>query len=263
MQFSDTTNKNGIIQTIERWTGLGDATISGDATLLKQITASVNDAFDEVLPYIYSLTDKPRWDDINHTDLPIGTFNIVSGQQDYSVTADDNSLDILNLTGVRILTSSSGLDYESLEKMTGDDERAETAMSPDSSDMGIPTHYLEVGNVIFLYPKPNYSATNGAKIFFEREPSYFASSDTTKEPGIPKPFHSLLAFIAAHEWLVLYKNDNTTAISRLEKKISDKKEQLDDIISKRNRTRSRISTSYQSGGVQSGRIGTGGSDSNK
>ena len=45
MQFSDTTNKNGIIQQIEFRTNLGDTGISGDATLLKQFTGQINDAY--------------------------------------------------------------------------------------------------------------------------------------------------------------------------------------------------------------------------
>ena len=36
--FSDTTNKNGLIQECEFWTNLGDGTISGDTTLLAQFT---------------------------------------------------------------------------------------------------------------------------------------------------------------------------------------------------------------------------------
>lgn len=233
-QFSDTTNDTGLIQLCERQTGLGEAGITGNSLLLKQFTGLINDAFDELMPLLLSYCDKPRWDDLNHTDLPIGTVNIVSGQADYSVTVDDNSLDILNITDVRILTSSSGTEYATLERMLLDDSLALDAMSPNPSNTGIPSHWLESNNVIFLYPEPNYSATNGIKLFFEREASYFASTDTTKEPGIPKPFHNLLADIASFVWILENKPSNTAKITRLEAKIERKKKALKDLISARN-----------------------------
>ena len=242
MQFSDTTNKSGVLQTIERLTGLGDAGITGNTTLLKVITASVNQAFDEIMPFLLSYSDKMRWDDTNHSDHPIGTVSIVSGQSDYFVTEDDNSLDILNLTNVRILTTSSGTEYTELERMTLDDSRALDAMSPNPSVTGIPTHFLENNNVIFLYPEPNYAATSGLQLFFEREQSYFASTDTTKEPGIPKPFHHLLALIASHEWLVVNKPSNTAVITRLEEKVAAAKNSLKSLIDSRNPTVTVIET---------------------
>ena len=235
--FSDTTNLNGLIQIFERQTGLGNTAVSGNANLLKIVTALFNDSFDEIMPLLLSYSDHMRWDDLNHTDLPIGTLNIVSGQADYSVAVDDNSLDILNIINVRIYTTSSGTEYETLTRMTIDDERALDAMSPNPSNTGVPSHWLENNNVIFLYPEPNYSATNGVKIFFEREQDYFASTDTTAEPGIPKPFHNLLADIASHAWLTEYDSSKTTLITRLEAKIDKRSKALTRLIEPRNPTR--------------------------
>lgn len=235
MDFSDTTNKNGIIQTIERWTGLGDGTITG--TLLKTMTASVNAAFDELMPLVLSYCDHLRWEDTNHTDKPVATFNLVSGQADYKFTTDDNSLNVLNITGVRVYPSSSATEYEDLERMTLDDPNALDAISPNPSNTGIPSHFLEHGNTLYLYPEPNYSSTSGVKVYFERDPSYFASTDTTKEPGIPRPFHALLPMIASHEWLTQNKPENQMLITRLEAKIADAKKALKDLIGARTPTK--------------------------
>ena len=245
MDFSNTTTKAGIIQTIEFWTNLGDAGVSGDATLLKVMTARVNEAFDRLMPLLLSYSDKLRWDDANNTDLPIGTFNIVSGQSDYTIAQDDNSLDILNITDVRILTSASGTDYVTLEKMTIDDERALTAMSPNSADTGTPTAYLERGNTLFLYPQPNYSATSGCKIFFERQQSYFTSTDTTKKPGIPRPFQGLLPLYASYDWLLVNKPANGELITRIEAQIATREQSLKDLISARYPTRQRITVAQE------------------
>src|SRR4051812_2372910 len=120
MQFSDTTNKNGLIQECEFWCNLGDGGISGDTTLLKQFASRLNRAKDRMRPILSSVGDKPRWDDSNHGDLPIATFGLVSGQGDYEIIVDDNSIPISNLTDVMILPSASSTEFMALEKMTID-----------------------------------------------------------------------------------------------------------------------------------------------
>src|SRR3990167_8024993 len=111
--FNDTTNLNGLIQIFERQTGLGNTAVSGNANLLKIVTALFNDSFDEIMPLLLSYSDHMRWDDLNHTDLPIGTLNIVN---------------------VRISTTSSGTEYETLTRMTLDDERALDPMSSPATE---------------------------------------------------------------------------------------------------------------------------------
>lgn len=265
MVFNDTTNKAGLIQTVEFWTRLEDGAISGDATLLKQITARINSGFDSIMPLLLSYTDYIRWDDFNHTDRPIGTFNMVSGQSDYTIAEDDNSLDILNIMNVRAVQSSTGTEYRTLSRMLINDDRAVDAMSPNPSVSGAPTHFLEVGNTIFLYPEPNFSATNGIKIFFEREQSYFASTDTTKEPGIPKPFHELLALYAALDWNAVHRATDQGLMNEIRTRIAKKERELSDLISMRNPTKGRLMTTHEgnSGGVESGKINIYGSDSNQ
>lgn len=243
MQFSDVTNKNGLIQECEFWTNLGDATISGDATLLKVFTSRINRAYDAILPDLISFGDKMRWDDTNHTDFPIGTFNLVSGQGDYQITTDDNSLPILNMTDVMILDSSSSTEYRRLRKMTIDEHRALRAMSANPTDTGIPSAWLEYNNTIFFDVEPNYNATAGGKVFFERLPDYFTSADTTQQPGIPAPFHQMLALFASLDWLLVNKSENTALITRVEAKIEEGRKALKRITDSRNPVRRRIISS--------------------
>lgn len=205
---------------------------------MKVFTALVNQAFNRLMPRILSYADHIRWDDINNTGLPIGTFNIVSGQSDYTIAQDGNSLDILNITDVRACLSSSSTFYTELEKMSIDDQRALDAMSPNSAITGVPVAWLERGNTIFLWPQPNYSATNGVKIFFERQQYYFLTSDTTKTPGIPRPFHELLALIPAHDWLITNRSTQPMLITRIEAEIASQEKSLDAFISKRYPTKS-------------------------
>lgn len=239
MQFNDTTNKNGMIQRFEWWTRLPDGTVTG--TLLKQVTAAINDGFDVIVPLLLSNTDFLRWDDTNHTDRPIATVDIVSGQGDYTIAEDDNSLDILNMTRVRILQNAAGTEYQDLIKMLVNDRRAVDAMSPNPSVSGIPTHYLEQGNTLYFYPKFNYAADDGIKLFFEREPSYFADDDTTKEPGFPSTFHILPVLYAALDWVLINRSKDAATITRIEARILKIEQALTDMISLRNPTKGRMS----------------------
>jgi hypothetical protein len=239
MVFSDTTAKQGLIQECEFWTNLGDGTISGDTTLLKQFTSRLNRAYDAVLPLVLSIGDKMRWDDTNHADHPIGTLDLSSSYNDYEALVDDNGLSILNITDVMILESATSTDYRPLRRLTLDDPRALRAMSPNPSDVGVPSHFIEKDNVVFLWPKPNYSATAGIKLFFERIPDYFTSSDTTQTPGIPSPFHPLLALYASLDWILVNKPDQASLITRIEARITQMRSDLKSAIENRNPVRRR------------------------
>ena len=126
-QFSDTTNKNGLIQIFEFWTRQPDGTVSG--TLLKQVTARINSAFERIMPILLAYNDQIRWDDPNHTDAPIGRVNLVASQNDYKITEDDNSLDILNITHVRILPTATATAYTELSRITSDDSNIAEILS--------------------------------------------------------------------------------------------------------------------------------------
>jgi hypothetical protein len=180
-----------------------------------------------------------RWDDTNHADHPIGTLDLSSSYNDYEALVDDNGLSILNITDVMILESATSTDYRPLRRLTLDDPRALRAMSPNPSDVGVPSHFIEKDNVVFLWPKPNYSATAGIKLFFERIPDYFTSSDTTQTPGIPSPFHPLLALYASLDWILVNKPDQASLITRIEARITQMRSDLKSAIENRNPVRRR------------------------
>ncbi|HUC20837.1 MAG TPA: hypothetical protein VMR98_05080, partial [Candidatus Polarisedimenticolaceae bacterium] len=80
MVFSDTTNNQGLVQDFERFTGLGIGAVSGNAARLKDFTARANNWLDRVVGVILSADNRWQWDDTNYTTMPIGTADIVSGQ---------------------------------------------------------------------------------------------------------------------------------------------------------------------------------------
>lgn len=243
MQFSDTTNKNGILQRIEQYTGLGDGGITNDTTLIKVITAQVNEAFDEIMPLILaSVGNQIQWDDINNTGNPIGYINIVSGQSDYLVSTDQYSLDILDIKAVRTLISATATTYADVQMIDSADSDALSALSPNTGEVGVPRKVLKRGNQLFAYPQPNYNATNGFELYFERIQSYFASTDTTKSPGIPRIFHSILPKIASYHWLTINKPSNTVLLQDLGERIKEDKAALHSFVRMRAPTRTVLTT---------------------
>lgn len=240
MQYSNTTNESGLLQRCEFWTGLGKAGITGDATLKAQFTVGLNSGFDRIMPVLLSKSKGLKWDDINHTDHPVARFNLINGTSDYTFKEDDNALDIFNVIDVSILPAATATEYLSITEMTADHPRALRALSPNPSDVGVPTHYLKRGPSLAFYPQPNYSATNGVKISFEREQSYFATTDTIKEPGIPKPYHELLALYASYDWIIVNKSNNSTLITRLEAQITRREKELGAMIEKSYPVRYRV-----------------------
>ena len=187
--YSNTTSKNGILQRIERTCGFQDGDVTGNATRLAQFTGDVNVALDKVLSLIFSVGGTWQFDDSNHTDYPIITTNLVSGQRDYLFTSDQNSNLILEI--YKVLVADDSGDYR--EILPVDQQSDAPANYTDGNNTtGLPITYDKTGNGIFLDPIPNYNEANGLKIFINREASYFTTSDTTKKPGFAGLFHEYL-----------------------------------------------------------------------
>lgn len=264
MVFSDTSAKNGLLQDCEFWTGLGDAAITGDATLIKVITSRINQAFDRIEPFFLQYLKTLGFDDTNNAGLPTKSANIVSGTNTYQALADSNSLPILVITDVAIVPSSGSTTYAVLQQISADDPEAPLFISPNASSTGVPSRVLILGNNIYFDVIPNYNATNGIKYFFSREHYRFVSTDTTKEPGLPVPFHSLLSAYASRDWLAVNKPANTSLLTILGAEIREREAFLDDFIGARTPTKATFTTSTSQRGSTSGRIdGMSASDSNR
>lgn len=238
MVFSDTTNKDGMVQAWEFWTRHKDGAATG--TLLKQVTARVNAAFDRIMPLLLMYSDHIRWDDVNHTDAPIGYLDLTVNKNEYKLTEDDNSLDILNITKVRVLRATGDTQRHELDRITLDDPRVAEIMSPDTSVTGKPNFFLEALPFLYTDVLSDATITDGIEIFFGREQSYFASTDTTKEAGIPLPFHELLVLYAALDWNMVNRTRDGQLIGRLQARIDEIERDLKNFIDLRNPTRAKM-----------------------
>jgi len=138
------------------------------------------------------------------------------------------------------LNSATATAYTDLYRITLDDPRVAEIMSPDTTVTGTPGGFLEVGNIIYLDILPSYAATRGIELFFGRQQRYFTSSDAAIEPGIPLPFHELLALYAALDWNMVNRTDDGNLISMLQGRINQIEKDLKNFINMRNPSRAKM-----------------------
>lgn len=221
MQYSDTSNNLGIVQQI-------DFLCDSDTTAYpnSQKNREVNQALEELVGEIVSADGTWQWDDTNNTNLPVGTGTLVQAQQTYSFAAeylDITMIEVLNRAGDRY-EKIVPLDYSQLGDLSPQQYfGTETSGSPR---LGAVQYYDKIGDTIYLYmtPSSTYNTlTNGIRVWFKRTASLFAASDTTKEPGLPSTYHSILSYMAAIPYCMKYKKDR---VPLYQAKVMDMKRNL-------------------------------------
>lgn len=187
LQFSDTSNRKGIVQAIERATSTQSTSTS--AYPIKDKTVDVNFALSNF--FILANEAAGRWnpaDDTNQVDYPIVFADVVSGQQDYVFTVDEQGNQILDIYKIRI--KDSGGIWHTLNQLDLQSEDDDYLNS--TTQTGTPTGFRLTANGIMLSDIPNYNSTDGMELYVNRTASYFVSTDTTKVAGIPDIFQEYL-----------------------------------------------------------------------
>lgn len=236
--FSDTTLKSGIIQGIERECGFDDGTITGNSTLMAQFTADVNSAGDDATAIIIPAGGEWQYDDSNQTDYPIITTALVSGQRDYSFTTDNTGNLILDIYKVMCRSGVSG-SYIDLDPIDQQSTERDT-INDGNNSTGTPTRYDKTANGIFLDLIPNFSSSDGLKVFINRESTYFTVSDTTKKPGIAGLFHDYYVLKPSYKYARAKGLQN---VERLERDVLKMEKDIKDYYSGRNKDVRTIATS--------------------
>lgn len=203
MQFSDTTNKNGIIQNIESLCNLADGAITGNTTLFYKITAFVNNSYNKVAVALIQADKSWRWDDFNYTNFPRGAATLVSGQHDYTLPAATVTGNASTLLGIHKIAV---LDTQSQERVLKQTNKSEAVLNNMYSSSGLPVVYKLVGNSIKMWPAPDNAVsvtlTDGLLVYFDRTPSHFTIASTTTEPGFPAAYHEILQLDASGQYLL-------------------------------------------------------------
>jgi len=192
MQFSNTTNKQGVLQYCEKHTGLGYGNITGNSDVLLEFTANVNAAMRDLWHYIFTSTGVWEYDDSNQTNLPQATTDVVESQSKYALPSD-----ALIIKRVE-LKDESGNWYKLHPLMRND---IPGAINEFHDEDGSPTYYRLLGDTLELFSPPNYDSTDGMRVYFSRGSVEFVSTDTTKVVGFASEYNDAVPLKASLEWL--------------------------------------------------------------
>lgn len=228
MVLFEATNRTGMIQLLEDWTG----TESSSNYTRQAKTRDLNLGIDA-----YQMLTVPKsgtWlaDDTNHTRYPNAKFDLVSGQQDYSFTEDEQGNQILDIYRVECK------DNNGIWKLLApyDEMAEEESITARETQSGVPTRYYKTANGIFLDFTPNYNSTDGIRFWFARTPKYFTvtsgTSDDTTEMGAPNSHHTYPVMWAAyHYWLPL----DTAKANLYFAQMAKKEKEIEEYYSERTR----------------------------
>ncbi len=191
MQFNNSSNKeNSLYHDAIYW--LTGSRLSSAAVLpIEDFTGNANFALDAFVRKYFEASGRWQYDDKNHTDgdgnptLPIATTDLVANATSI-VIADEH----LRISRFRILDKQGNWKtLKPVDRRDLDDDELSATGEPDSYD--------KLGPALLPYPIPDYGATGGAEVTFERGSNYFTTDDTTKEPGIPSTLHEFISVYAA------------------------------------------------------------------
>nr|AUN36867.1 hypothetical protein [uncultured bacterium] len=207
MVFSDSVNKLGIIEDIDFWVGS-----DSNSYPTAQKTRNINAWLDREVSLILQSDAKWEWDDLNNSDLPVGTLTLTSGTQSYAINTT-----YLKLRAIAC-KDSNGV-YHYLDRIDESSPQAGSIELMESTKTsGVPVAYAHFGNLIVLDKKPSYTVSAGLKFYFQRNVTYFTAADTTATPGFAPMFHRVLSLGAALDYTI--KHDlSEKIITRLQNRI--------------------------------------------
>lgn len=225
--FSSTANRDGLIELIERDTNTQSATTSSYP--LKVKTSDVNDALGNFFLLAIKAGGRFQVDDTNQTNMPVITTDLVSGQADYTFLVDGSSPSnqVLDVRTLRIKDVSGG--WKTIPQI----DRETFDISAYQGQTGEPREFDITGNSIVCYPTPSYNSTGGLELYISRTPSYFVSTDTTKEAGIPKLFHPYLHLRPSYFFAMI---KNLPQVKGLQIEVDKLEKAIEAYYSRRNRT---------------------------
>ncbi len=200
MQFNSEANSLDLVSDIKFWCGID----SSDSTSypLTAMARNSNFALDRYNALAIRADGNWEFDDANNssTELLDVTTAIVSGTRKYAVGATW-------LTIARVRIKDSNGQWHVVEPAS----RRTWSTSQLNAEAGVPTEYDLLGNWIYFDRAPNWSQSASLEVQFQRGPSYFASTDTTKTPGFAAQFHRLISMRAALDYCEVNDLDNRAA----------------------------------------------------
>lgn len=221
--FSNPTELSGILEQAR-----DKARVDSTQWATQKVANSCNNWLNKIFTFGKWKDRNFQFDDTNHTKLPIGTTNLVAAQSDYSFLVDEQGNRITNITRIDVKDSDGNWTKLSLI----DQKEVTVALDEFEPTAGVPKYYDKIAdNIVRLYPSPISSVTAGLKFYFQRTPSYFVATDTTKEPGVSNDLHEGFIVKAAYDAAYTLGLDNLPA---LERELQREEKKLEDYFASRN-----------------------------
>lgn len=203
MKFNPSDKSNSLIADID-FLLFGDGSIFNDEYSLTDRTRNINTAYDEAIAELYKADPNYKWDDTTNSDFPLATLDMSADQDHYSLL--DSALVIH-----RVRIKDDGGNYVTLTPKL----RSELS-DDDLASTGVPDSYYKMGGAVFPIPVPNYGATDGVEIEFQRGGNHFTTTDIDATPGFNSQFHRFLSIGAALDYAVANgMNKKITTLSAL------------------------------------------------
>jgi len=196
MQFSNiATTRLGIVEDTLYHCGLPTVSASYSSYALADITRNINNAYQEVATDIMKAAGSWQYDDNNATSAPITYITMGNASASYNIPAT-----IFRIQGVEV--KDSGGTWTKLAQIDYND----VTMPLDEyfSGSGTPTHYDLLGNTIKLYPTPvsgSVTLASGVAVMTDKNVTLFTTASTSATPGFAAPFHKILSYSAAIDFV--------------------------------------------------------------
>jgi hypothetical protein len=184
MKFNPTDKSDSIIGDID-FLLFGDGSTFNSDYSLDDRTRNVNIVYDEVIAELYKADPNFSWDDTTNSDFPVATNALVGAQDHYALL--DSAL-VIHRVRMKNRDGKYTTLTPALRRELSDSELEAT---------GTPDKYYKIGSAIFPVPIPDYSATDGVEVHFQRGANHFTTSDTDTVPGFNPQFHQFLSVGAA------------------------------------------------------------------
>jgi hypothetical protein len=204
MVFSDSSTYQGLIQDIDFLLFGSSAVFNTDYPLADRVR-NINIVWDEAIAELYKADPNHKWDDTTNTDLPFATLPLTANLDHYTLL--DSALVIH-----RVRMMSKGGELKTLQAVV----RSELTDS-ELNATGEPEKYYKIGGVVFPVPIPDYGASSGVELEFQRGANHFTAADTTKSPGFASQFHQFLSVGAALRYAISNGMKNKVAQLRADK----------------------------------------------
>lgn len=193
---------------------------------LKQKARFANKTLRTIWSWVFEAYGGWQFDDSNYsTTFPEAFTDLQTAQSDY-----DLPVETLTIRSVEA-KSVNGTFYPLVPITEEAVIQQGLSMEDLFTSTGQPIFYKMEGSSVVLFPAPNYTQASSLKLTLDRESVSFASTDTTKQPGINSQFHEMVAVGMAMEKA---KTSSMPAYASLRDEFfGDYKTRLQDFYSKR------------------------------